>query len=69
MVHRLPGAAERPATAPLPGVSLQQAAMGALLAALVVAGIYFARPIMVPIALAILLAFALGPGVGLLRRL
>ena len=69
MVHRLPGAAERPATAPLPGVSLQQAAMGALLAALVVAGIYFARPIMVPIALAILLAFALGPVVGLLRRL
>ncbi|HEX4160425.1 MAG TPA: AI-2E family transporter [Rhizomicrobium sp.] len=37
--------------------------------AILVAGVYFARPILVPLALAILLAFALAPAVTLLRRL
>ncbi|HEX3809235.1 MAG TPA: AI-2E family transporter [Rhizomicrobium sp.] len=65
----MPPAADVPAGAPLPGSNLQQAAMGAILAALVVMGLYFGRPVLVPIALSVLLAFALGPVVGLLRRL
>jgi predicted PurR-regulated permease PerM len=44
-------------------------AASAVIAAIVVAGVYFARPILVPLALAILLAFALAPAVELLRRL
>jgi predicted PurR-regulated permease PerM len=44
-------------------------AASAVIAAIVVGAIYFGRPILVPIALAILLAFALGPIVSLLRRL
>lgn len=38
------------------------------IAAIVIAGVYFARPVLVPLALAILLAFALAPAVELLRR-
>lgn len=43
--------------------------MAAVIAAIVVAGIYFGRPILVPLAVAVLIAFALSPLVGLLRRL
>ncbi|HEX4080316.1 MAG TPA: AI-2E family transporter [Rhizomicrobium sp.] len=39
-----------------------------VVAAIVIAGVYFARPVLVPLALAILLAFALAPVVTLLRR-
>jgi predicted PurR-regulated permease PerM len=39
-----------------------------VIAAIVIAGVYFARPVLVPLALAILLAFALAPVVGFLRR-
>ena len=44
-------------------------AASVVIAAVLVAGVYFARPILVPLALAILLAFALAPAVTLLRRL
>ncbi|HEY3639168.1 MAG TPA: AI-2E family transporter [Rhizomicrobium sp.] len=44
-------------------------AASAIVAAIIIAGIYFARPILVPLALAILLAFALAPAVTGLRRL
>jgi len=44
-------------------------AASAVAAAVLVAAVYFARPILVPLALAILLAFALAPVVALLRRL
>jgi predicted PurR-regulated permease PerM len=44
-------------------------AASAVVASILIAGIYFARPILVPLALAILLAFALAPAVTLLRRL
>lgn len=63
-------AAEVPApqAAPPPG-DLQTAYMASVIAAIVVAGIYFGRPILVPLALAVILAFALGPVVSFLRRL
>lgn len=48
---------------------LQNKYMAAVTAAIVVAGIYFGRSILVPLALAILLAFALAPLVEFLRRL
>ncbi|MGH6888510.1 MAG: AI-2E family transporter [Rhizomicrobium sp.] len=44
-------------------------AASVVVAAVVIAGVYFARPILVPLALAILLAFALAPAVGFLRRI
>jgi predicted PurR-regulated permease PerM len=44
-------------------------AASAVVVAILIAGIYFARPILVPLALAILLAFALAPAVTLLHRL
>jgi predicted PurR-regulated permease PerM len=42
--------------------------MTAVIAAVVVAAIYFARPILMPLALAILMSFALAPLVSLLKR-
>jgi len=42
--------------------------MTAVIAAVVVAGIYFGRPVLMPLALAVLMAFALAPLVGLLKR-
>lgn len=44
-------------------------AASAVMAAIVIAAVYFGRPILVPLALAILLAFALAPAVTILRRL
>jgi predicted PurR-regulated permease PerM len=44
-------------------------AASVVVAAIVVAGVYFGRPILVPLALAILFAFALAPVVTWLRRL
>jgi predicted PurR-regulated permease PerM len=43
-------------------------AASVVVAAVVIAGVYFARPVLVPLALAILLAFALAPVVTFLRR-
>ena len=40
--------------------------MTAVIAAVVVAGIYFGRPVLMPLALAVLLSFALAPLVALL---
>jgi len=43
--------------------------MTAVIAAIVVGGIYFGRPVLMPLALAVLISFALAPLVGLLKRL
>ena len=48
--------------------AIVRAAAGALLAALVIAALYFGREILVPLALAILLGFVLSPAVTRLRR-
>jgi len=42
--------------------------MLAVIAAVVVSGIYFGRPVLMPLALAVLISFALAPLVGLLKR-
>ena len=39
-----------------------------LVSAIIIAGLYFGREIFIPIAIAVLLSFVLGPLVGLLRR-
>jgi predicted PurR-regulated permease PerM len=53
-----------------PGASgLQEAASAAVVAAVLVAAVYFGRPLLVPLALSILLAFALAPVAEFLRRL
>ncbi|MGH9352696.1 MAG: hypothetical protein ACRD2G_11135, partial [Terriglobia bacterium] len=43
--------------------------MTAVIAAVVVCGLYFGRPVLMPLALAVLLSFALAPLVGMLRQL
>ena len=43
--------------------------MTAVIAAVVVTGLYFGRPVLMPLALAVLLSFALAPLVSLLKRL
>jgi len=48
---------------------LQEAASAAIIAAVLVAMVYFGRPLLVPLALSILLAFALAPVAEALRRL
>lgn len=48
---------------------LQSTFMSAVIAAVVVSALYFGRPILVPLALAILIAFALSPLLRLLRKL
>ncbi len=48
---------------------LRDAAYAAVIAAVVVALVYFGRPLLVPLALSILMAFALAPVVEFLRRL
>ncbi len=49
--------------------SLQEATYASVIAAVMVALIYFGRPLLVPIALSVLLAFALAPVAEFLRRL
>lgn len=57
-------------TQPLAGLErLQSTYMSAVVTAIVVAALYFGRPILVPLALAILIAFALSPVLRLLRKL
>ncbi|MGH6684783.1 MAG: AI-2E family transporter, partial [Pseudolabrys sp.] len=48
---------------------LRNAAYASVIAAVVVSLIYFGRPLLVPLALSILMAFALAPVVEFLRRL
>src|SRR3954471_20914126 len=43
--------------------------MTAVIATVVVAGLYFGRPVLLPLALAVLISFALAPLVSLLKRL
>jgi predicted PurR-regulated permease PerM len=63
--HGLP---EAPKIAPSE-TGLRETAYAAVIAAVVVALVYFGRPLLVPLALSILMAFALAPVVELLRRL
>src|SRR5215207_2473081 len=49
-------------------VALLGAVASAVLAALFIAALYFGREVFVPIALAIMLSFVLGPPVGLLQQ-
>jgi len=49
--------------------SLTPKFMAVMIAAVVVAGIYFGRPVLMPLALAILMSFALAPLVSVLRHL
>ena len=49
--------------------SLAQKFMMAVIVAVVVSGIYFGRPVLMPLALAVLMSLALAPLVGLLRHL
>lgn len=58
----------RPLAVPIDRQSLVKAAAAAILAALIIAALYFGRPVLVPFALAVLLAFALSPAAELLRR-
>src|SRR3984957_12552307 len=62
------GAGSRETIASPPGAQFRFAA-SSVVAAVAVAAIYFGRPILVPVALATLLAFALAPVVAQLRRL
>jgi predicted PurR-regulated permease PerM len=62
------GSPEASKPAPLSN-GLQEAANAALVAAVLVAAAYFGRPLLVPLALSILLAFALAPVAEVLRRL
>ncbi len=59
---------DTPKIAPSPS-GLQETAYAAVIAAVVVGAIYFGRPMLVPLALSILMAFALAPVVEFLRRL
>ncbi len=63
--HGLP---EAPKVAPSE-TGLRETAYAAVIAAVVVALVYFGRPLLVPLALSILMAFALAPVVEFLRRL
>jgi predicted PurR-regulated permease PerM len=49
--------------------SLTPKFMASVIAAVVVGGIYFGRPVLMPLALAVLMSFALAPLVNLLKRL
>ncbi len=52
---------------PSPNSNLPSRFMGMVMAAIAVAALYFGRPVLIPLALAILLAFALAPVAGVLR--
>jgi predicted PurR-regulated permease PerM len=54
---------------PAPDERLQSTYMAGVIATIVVAAIYFGRPIFVPLALAVLIAFALSPILRLLRKI
>ncbi len=55
--------------APPAGIGLQGAAHAAVVGAVLVALVYFGRPLLVPLALSVLMAFALAPVAEFLRRL
>ncbi len=54
---------------PVDQQKLVRTAAAGVLAALVIAALYFGRPVLVPFALAVLLAFALSPAAEFLRRI
>ncbi|MEO8301469.1 MAG: AI-2E family transporter, partial [Rhizomicrobium sp.] len=62
---------ELPAPRPVPAKTdtLTPKFMAAMIAGVVVSGLYFGRPVLMPLALAVLMSFALAPLVGLLKRL
>src|SRR5471030_2520953 len=62
------GLPDAPITTPSE-TGLRETAYAAVIAAVVVALVYFGRPLLVPLALSILMAFALAPVVEFLRRL
>src|SRR5579883_965844 len=66
-------AAETHPAPPRPAVPRQDTLtpkfMTAVIAAVVVSGIHFGRPVLMPLALAVLISFALAPLVALLKRL
>jgi predicted PurR-regulated permease PerM len=68
MAAALPGLPDAPKVAPSEN-GLRDTAYAAVIAAVVVALVYFGRPLLVPLALSILMAFALAPVVEFLRRL
>ncbi len=68
MAATLHGPAEAPKMTPS-DAGLRETAYAAVIAAVVVSLIYFGRPLLVPLALSILMAFALAPVVEFLRRL
>src|SRR5215471_1062467 len=55
--------------APRPSARLPLRYLSLVPAAIVIAGLYFGRPVLLPLAVAVLLAFALAPLVGWLRRI
>ena len=64
-VHGSPETSKTPPVA----IGLQGAAHAAVIAAVLVALVYFGRPLLVPLALSVLMEFALAPVVEFLRRL
>jgi predicted PurR-regulated permease PerM len=58
-----------PRTTPDPVTGLARRFMTGMIAAVVVAGLYFGQPVLMPLALAVLASFALSPVLALLRRL
>src|SRR5471030_2311642 len=54
---------------PPPPDSLAPKFMTAVIAAVVVTGLYMGRPVLLPLSLAVLMSFALAPLVGLLRHI
>ncbi len=68
MAAAQPGLPDAPKVTPSE-TGLRETAYAAVIAAVVVALVYFGRPLLVPLALSILMAFALAPVVEFLRRL
>jgi predicted PurR-regulated permease PerM len=58
-----------PRIVPDPGSGLAKRFMTTMIAAVVVAGLYFGQPVLMPLALAVLASFALSPLLAMLRRL
>jgi predicted PurR-regulated permease PerM len=58
-----------PRAVPDPSTGLTVKFQTAVIAAVVVAGLYFGQPVLMPLALAVLISFALSPLLSLLRRL
>ncbi|HZU88593.1 MAG TPA: AI-2E family transporter [Stellaceae bacterium] len=68
-LHPPKPAAAAPLQAPPPGAPGMPGLTGVVVAAVVVAALYFAREVLIPVTLAMLLSFVLSPLVELLRRI